>query len=294
MKPKTRKEEKMKKITLFILVITALGYSYPDLVCPLGWKHIGSTSNKLIDSFEVHSYLQNRGDQTATSPLYPSEYSALTIGVDSFNIKNHSIITLNAGYFREFVDTITVLAISFSVHSHCDPLGYFQNGWNVNNDVYSYGVNIHPTIKYDTVTLVHYDTVNQSFYVHDTTRIKDTLRITTQIHDTLRIVTQIRDTIIKSDTLRITKTDTLRFTKSDTVYRIDTLWKHDTLKTSAAPLAGLAKQRSKVYGEIYNVIGQCVWKGYEIEGAIPRIKYSQGIHVLIQGSKRKMFRVLYN
>jgi hypothetical protein len=245
---------------------------------------------------EITTFLENIGDSTAYSPLYPSTYTALAVRIDSlWTLKLHSIAYLLPNYFLSFKDTTIILKGPFALTTQCDPLWKIEtNGAAAANNVLSWTYNFHPTIHYDTITLVHYDTVNQSFYIHDTTRIKDTLRITTQIHDTLRIVTQIRDTIIKSDTLRITKTDTLRFTKSDTVYRIDTLWKHDTLKTSAAPLAGLAKQRPKVYGEIYNVIGQCIWKGYEIEGAIPRIKYSQGIHVLIQGSKRKMFRVLYN
>ena len=287
-------EVKVKKIMIFVLAITALGFSYPDLVCPLGWKYLGSTANKIIDTFEVHSYLQNRGDSIAISPLYPSSYTALIIGVDSLNYKSHSIVTLSPGYFLEFIDTIAVLAAPFSIHSHCDPIGYFQNHWNVVNDVYSYGINIHPTIQFDTITIVHYDTVNQTFYFHDTTRIKDTIRITTQIHDTLRIVTQIRDTVIKSDTIRTIKTDTLRFTKSDTVYHIDTLWKHDTLKiTNAKQLAKNIAPRNMVYGEIYNILGQCVWKGTCEEGIFPRIKFAQGTHLFIQGNKRKLFKVVY-
>jgi hypothetical protein len=250
----------------------------------------------LWDTIEITTYLQNVGDSMAFSPLYPSYWPAVVVQIDSLKVsRDHNITYLAANYFLTFKDTAIVLKGPFALATQCDPLWKIEtNGAASVNNVLAWTYNFHPTIYYDTITLVHYDTVNQSIYIHDTTRIKDTLRITTQIHDTLRIVTQIRDTIIKSDTLRITKTDTLRFTKSDTVYRIDTLWKHDTLKTSASPYAVLAKQRAKVYGEIYNVIGQCIWKGYEIEGAIPRIKYSQGIHVLIQGSKRKMFKVLYN
>lgn len=283
----------MKKVVLVIVAFATLAFSYPDLVCPLQWTHFGSTSNGLVDSFAVSSYLENIGDSTAISPLYPNSDMALIIGVDSFNIKGHYIFTLSPGYFTKFVDTITVIAAPFSLHSFCDPMQHFQKGWNVVNDVYSYSVNIHPTIKYDSITLVQYDTVDQSVYVHDTTRIKDTLRITTQIHDTLRIVTQIHDTVIKSDTFKITKTDTLRYTKSDTVIRVDTLVVHDTLKTSTGSLAKMALSRPKVYSEVYNVIGKCIWKGYEYEGQLPATRYAQGVHVLIQGSKRKLFRIIY-
>jgi hypothetical protein len=255
----------MKRILLAVLFLAGLGFSYPDLVCPLGWKYLGSTSSKIIDSFEVHSYLENRGDQAAVSPLYPSSYMAVAIGVDSLNYMSHPIISLSAGYFQEFVDTITVIAVPFSLHSHADPIGKFQNGWNVINDVYSYAIDIHPTIKFDTVRIVLIDTLK----LHDTTRINDTLRIT--LHDTTKITLK--------DTVRITKTDTLTV--------------HDTLQKTALRFAKVRVHNAVVFGEIYNIRGQKVWTGFSEIGTFPTMKLAEGMHLLVQGEKKVRFRVLY-
>jgi hypothetical protein len=257
--------EKMKRSFLIVLILAGIGFSYPDLVCPLGWKYLGSTSDRIIDSFEVHSYLENRGDQAAVSPLYPSSFMAVAIGVDSFNYKSHSIISLSAGYFSEFVDTITVIALPFSIHSHADPIGSFQNGYNVINDVYSYSINIHPTIVFDTVRIVLIDTLK----LHDTTRINDTLRIT--LHDTTKITLK--------DTIRITKTDTITV--------------HDTLQKTPIRLAKGKAPNPSIYGEIYNIRGQKVWAGYSEAGAFPSMKLAEGMHLFVQGKRKIPFRVLY-
>jgi hypothetical protein len=255
----------MKKTFLIVLLLAITGFSYPDLVCPLGWKYLSSTSDKIIDSFEVYSYLENRGDLAAVSPVYPSSYISLVIGVDSFNIRNHSIVSLSAGYFQEFVDTIAVLALPFSIHSHCDPLGGIQNGWNVNNDVYSYAINIHPSIVFDTVRIVLIDTLR----LHDTTKINDTLRIT--LHDTTKITLK--------DTIRITKTDTITV--------------HDTLQKTQIGLAKGKALNASIYGEIYNIRGQEVWAGYSEVGAFPSMKLAEGMHLFVQGKRKIPFRVLY-
>lgn len=249
----------MKKLLKYFLIICLLLAfkinAGPDLVAPLSFKYLGTSSNKIIDTVEVHTYLQNRGTNMAISPLYPDPYVAVVIGTDSFNIRAHSIYSLSAGYFSEFVDTITCFAGPFSIHAWTDPLNVFSEDNEVNN-VYSYGLNYHPIIHYDTITVVKIDTLT----LHDTIIIHDTLKIT------------IHDTIIHNDTIVI----------------------HDTIISTALnkQIDSRNSQLRLFSGLIYNVKGQKVWEGATLENRLPTINIPSGTYLFVQGDRRKLLKVI--
>lgn len=262
----------MKKWLLLIAVLASKSPALPDLVAPFDIRLINSSA--FFDTLEIRSYLLNKGTTTAFSPLYPEDYPVLTVGVDSFNIRGHDMVSLSAGYYREFVDTIVVIQGPGSIHSWCDLLRAWDEGaGQINNNVRSQAFNFHPKIIRDTVVL--YDTL----VIRDTLKIveKDTVIIT--LKDTIRVT--VRDTIIKKDTIRVT----IR----DTVIRVD------TVKYCPPTLAkaGRFGRGPAVASVVYNAVGQPVWRGSLPVGEYPPVRLKQGLHLLVQGQRAHRFRVAY-
>lgn len=155
----------------------------PDLVAPFTVDLL-SSSHALWDTIEVTTWLINKGDLTAWSPLYPSDYTALSLGFDSLQLRNHSIPYLDAGYYVEFIDTLVVMKAPFCVVTWCAPLGEFgEGGGQKVNNVRGVAFDFYPETVYDTTYILVYDTV----IVHDTTVTTDTLVMhdTVVVHDTV-------------------------------------------------------------------------------------------------------------
>jgi hypothetical protein len=260
----------MLKIVLLLAVSV---FSYPDLYAPLTIDL--KSSSQYFDTIIVTTDLINKGSTPAFSPLYPTTYTALSVGVDSFNIRVHSVASIQPGYFLEFADTIIVIGGPHSIQTWCDPLGKWgEGGAEVNNNVRSQYFNFRPQIIRDTILLI--DTV----VVRDTLKIvqKDTVKIT--LKDTLRI--SIRDTIIKNDTIRVVQRDTVIKTDTIKVYLSPTF-----AKTSGSYI------KPNVQTMVYNAIGQPVWSGLAPQGGFPSVRLKQGLHLIIQGNDARRFRVAY-
>ena len=240
-----------------------MAFSYADLLAPATVRLL-STRHWLWDTVEVTTYLQNVGDVTAYSPTYPSTYTAVAVRIDSlWTVKLHSMASLSAGYFYTFKDTTVVLKGPFAVTTQCDPLWSIEtNGGAAINNVLCWDYNFHPTIHYDTVTIVDIDTL----WKHDTTRVNihDTIKTTITNHDTIRTV--IHDTTVVRDTI------------------------HATFAKRFAP----AILSTPVASVIYNVIGQEVWRGVIPLGVVPRVRLPKGTLLLVQGDNRKLLKVNYN
>jgi hypothetical protein len=261
------------------LVVAAMGisllaignvFAYCDLFAPATVRML-SDKHPLWDTIEITTSVENISTtDTAKSPLYPSDFTVLKVGIDSLWFGNlHRAYKFQPWSFTIYKDTAIVLKTPFSLYTWIDPLhAWNEGGAEVYNNVLSWTYNFHPEITYDTVRLV----------------LTDTLRDTVRLHDTLTIVR--RDTIIHKDTLTLTKRDTL--IHNDTIVVYDTIY----------PTAGMTKKiyaamRPAVHTEIYNIVGQLVWNGNSPEGIIPRIKLPQGTCMMIQGDKRKLLKVSY-
>jgi hypothetical protein len=257
-----------------ILLLAVSAFSYPDLYAPLTIDLIGKS--KLFDTILVTTDLVNKGTTTAYSPIYPSTYTAVNVGVDSFNIRLHYAASIQAGYFYEFYDTIVVIGGPHSIQTWCDPLGrWAEGGGEVNNNVRSQYFNFRPQIIRDTILLI------DTLVVRDTLKIvqKDTVKIT--LRDTLRI--SIRDTIIKNDTIRVVQRDTVIKTDTIKVYTPPTTF----AKTSGSYLKPI------VHTTVYNSVGQPVWSGLAPQGGFPQVRLKQGLHLIVQGDNARRFRVAY-
>ncbi len=263
----------MKKLiavaSLFVTSIWAL----PDLFAPLSIDLIGKS--QLFDTILVTTDLVNKGTSTAYSPTYPSKYLAVSIGVDSFNIRSHDAASVMPGYFIEFKDTLVVIGGPHSIQTWCDPLiKWGESGGGINNNVRSQYFNFRPQIIRDTIILI------DTLIVRDTLKIvqKDTVNIT--LRDTVRI--SITDTITKFDTVRVVQRDTIIKTDTVKVYQPPTF-----AKTSGKYL------RPNVETTVYNAFGQPVWSGIAPQGGFPQVRLKQGIHLIVQGKEARRFRVAY-
>ncbi len=165
----------MKKFLLVVLVLVSIINAKPNLTTPAVAKLL-SSAHPLWDTVEITSYLQNNGDSTAWSPLYPTKYSALTVLVDSLQIAGyHSIAYLLPGYFLTFKDTARIMKGPFALTTWTNPLFYFGEGGGQSVDnVLSWTYNFHPEITYDTIYIVKHDTIT----IHDT--LRDTLKTGSQ------------------------------------------------------------------------------------------------------------------
>lgn len=264
----------MKKLVgVVALCLASRLFALPDFIAPFDLRLIHSST--LFDTVEVTTYLINKGTTVATSPLYPSPYTAVSVGVDSFNIRTHDVYTLSAGFYLEFKDTITIIRGAHSFHTWCDPLVAFNES-NVNNNVRSQPVNYHPAVVRDTIVL--YDTL---------------VRV-----DTLKTIQKDTVKIVERDTLRITERDTIRITLRDTIRATDTVRVvvRDTIYIPQVPSLAKASARlarPAVQTEVYNAIGQLVWSGRLRDGEYPPVRLKQGLHLLVQGSRAHRFRVAY-
>ena len=250
-----KKGGEVKFIIVFLYVLISTLFSAPNLIAPATVRVIDST-NVLWDKIEVTTYLQNTGDSTAWSPLYPSSYTAVSIRIDSlYRVGSHSIYYLQSGYFISFKDTFTVMKGPFALSTWCDPLGFWgENGSGKFDNVLSWSYNFHSEISYDTVYVITKDTL--------------TLHDTTSIHDTVAIYYQ------------------------DTLFVHDTVYIYDTLKTSSQRAIAKTYVQNEFPSRIYNIMGQLVWTGNCQIGKIPPLNLSQGRYVLIQGSKRSFLKVV--
>jgi hypothetical protein len=276
----------------FVLALAASAFAYTDLFAPLTIEHIGSSA--YLDTIRVTTTLVNKGTTTAYSPLYPTPYTVVVVGVDSFNIESHQIPSIQAGYYWEFVDTMVVIMGAHSIQTWCDPLGAWgESGGEKVNNVRSQAFNFRPTIQIVRDTVVIYDTLE----VHDTLKVvqKDTVTITER--DTIKVVNFDTVKVTLHDTTRITILDTI--IKNDTIRIVsrDTVIKHDTVKycppTQAMAKTASAPPRPEVHAAVYNAVGQLVWEGPLRQGGYPPIRLKQGLHILVQNGQVHRFRVAY-
>jgi hypothetical protein len=259
----------------WIMVLAGVSYSAVDLKAPFDVRKLGSSA--LFDTVEISTFLINDGSTTAISPLYPSTYSAVTVGTDTLaNLRLHSVATINPKSYWSFVDTLVVIRGPFTISTWCDPLhAWGEGGYEVGNNVRSQAFNFHPTIQVVIDTVVLYDTLR----IRDTLKVveKDTVSIT--LHDTTRVT--VTDTIFQKDTIRVTVRDTV--VKKDTVkYCPPTLAKAAS-RASQAPVASV----------VYNAAGVKVWEGLLLPGAYPPAGLRAGLHLIVQGDQARRFRIAY-
>ncbi len=235
---------------IFLLAVSV--FATPDLVAPFTVDLLNSKS-AYFDTIQVTTYLQNRGN--VATPIQSFNWTAVSIGVDSFTIDAHQIYagnSLNPNNFFEFKDTVQIIKGPFSIHTNADPLQISgEGGGDKVNNVRSQSFNFHPKIIQDTILLI------------DTLRIHDTVKVA--IHDTVKIT--LRDTVIKRDTIK---------------YCPPTL-----AKTSGRFLKPL------VSTTVFNARGQPEWTGMVLEGEFPQVRLKQGLHLLIQGQQVRRFQVVY-
>lgn len=263
----------IKTLAAFSFMLCA-SFANVDFKAPFDVRKLGSTN--LFDTVEVTSYLINDGTSAGTSPLFPSPYPALSVGVDSFNIRGHSIASLNGKTYLVLLDTVVVVRGPFTIFSWCDPLhAWGESGGEVVNNVRSQAFNFHPAIQQIHDTTVVYDTLR----FRDTLQVveKDTIRI--NLHDTTRVT--VLDTIFQHDTIRV-------------VVR-DTIVKRDTIRIGPPTLAKAASLKYLVptASTVYNAAGVVVWEGLLLPGAYPPAGLRPGLHLIVQGERARRFRVAY-
>ncbi len=153
------------------LAIIALGILSAAACASAAPKFFGSVSHRLlssngiVDSVEVTTYVGNEGSTPALSPQFPKTYPIVAIGTDTLSVlRNHAVATLDAGFYVSFKDTLRILAIPTALHCWVDPIKAWGDSTPFDN-VTSYIIDYHRDQALDTIFI----------YVHDTVRVYDSV-----------------------------------------------------------------------------------------------------------------------